>query len=144
VKSEKLYLGDTGLLAYLLDATPERFAADPKLTGMLLENFVAVELMKQVTWSRTRPSLWHFRDHRGNEVDFVLEARGSTKIVGVEVKSRATLDSDDFNGLRVLAEAASERFHRGIVLYTGSEALPFGKRMHALPITALWQLGAEK
>ena len=144
MKSEKLYLGDTGLLAYLLDATSERLAADPKLTGMLLENFVAVELMKQATWSRTRPSLWHFRDHRGNEVDFVLEARGGTKIVGVEVKSRATLDSDDFNGLRVLAEAAGERFHRGIVLYSGVEALPFGKQMHALPITALWQFGAEK
>ena len=143
VKSEKLYLGDTGLLAYLLDATSERFVADPKLTGMLTENFVAVELMKQATWSRTRPSLWHFRDHRGNEVDFVLEARGGTKIVGVEVKSRATLDSDDFNGVRVLAEAAGERFHRGIVLYSGVEALPFGKQMHALPITALWHLGAE-
>ena len=144
VKSEKLYLGDTGLLTYLLDATPERFAADPKVGGMLLENFVALELMKQAGWSRTRPSLWHFRDHRGNEVDFVLEARGGTKIVGIEVKSRATLDVDDFNGLRLLAEAAGERFHRGIVLYTGVESLPFGKRMYALPIPALWQMGAEK
>jgi len=144
VKSEKLYLGDTGLLAYLLDATPDRFAADPKVGGMLLEDFVAMELMKQATWSHTRPSLWHFRDHRGNEVDFVLEARGGRKIVGVEVKSRATLDAGDFNGLRMLAEAAGERFHRGIVLYTGAEPLPFGKQLHALPITALWQMGAEK
>ena len=144
VKSEKLYLGDTGLLAHLLDVTPERFAADPKAGGMLLENFVAVELLKQIAWSRTRPGLWHFRDHRGHEVDFVLEARGGTKIVGIDVKARATLDAADFNGLRVLADAAGERFHRGIVLYTGGESLPFGSRMHALPTTALWQMGAGK
>lgn len=143
VKSEKLYLGDTGLLAHVLDATHQRFLADPKLAGTLLENFVGVELMKQIAWSRARPSLWHFRDHRGNEVDFVLEASGGRKLVGIEVKSRATLDADDFRGLRVLAEAAGEKFHRGLVLYLGVEPLPFGRRMYALPMTALWRLGAQ-
>ena len=85
----------------------------------------------------------HFRDHRGNEVDFVLESRGGRQIVGIEVKSKATLGADDFRGLRVLAEAAGDQFHRGVVLYTGVEALPFGKQMYALPVTALWRLGAE-
>jgi predicted AAA+ superfamily ATPase len=143
VKSPKMYFGDTGLLAHALGATPERFAVDGKLTGTLLENFVATELLKQISWSRVKPSLWHFRDHRGNEVDFVLEPRGGRQIVGIEVKSRATLDADDFCGLRILAEAAGDQFHRGVVLYTGVEPLPFGKRMCALPITALWQLGGE-
>lgn len=143
VKSPKTYFGDTGLLAHVLGATPDRFAEDGKLTGTLLENFVATELLKQIGWSRAQPSLWHFRDHRGNEVDFVLERRGGQLIVGIEVKSKATLDADDFRGLRILAEAAGHRFHRGVLLYTGVESLPFGKQMHALPITALWRLGAE-
>ncbi len=59
------------------------------------------------------------------------------------MKNKATLDAHDFRGLRVLADAAGDQFHRGVVLYTGVEALPFGKQMHALPITALWQLGAQ-
>ena len=143
VKSPKMYFGDPGLLAHVLGATPERCAADGKLAGTLLENFVATELMKQIAWSRARPSLWHFRDHRGHEVDFVLEPRGGRAIVGLEVKSKATLDADDFRGMRVLAEAAGDRFCRGVVLYTGVEALPFGKQMYALPVTALWRLGAK-
>ncbi|MEE9293688.1 MAG: ATP-binding protein [Phycisphaerae bacterium] len=143
VKSEKIYLADSGLLAHVLDASPDSFSADPKMAGMLLENFVAVELMKQASWSRTRPSIWHFRDHRGHEVDFVLESPGGRKIVGIEVKSAATLKSADSQGLRVLSEAAGDRFHRGIVLYGGQEIMPLGRNLRALPISALWQLGAQ-
>ena len=111
----------------MLGATPERFGTDGKPTSTLLENFVATELLKQISWSRAKPSLWHFRDHRCNEVDFVLEPRDGRQIVGIEVKSKATLDADDFRGLRILAEAAGDRFHRGVLLYTGVESLPFGK-----------------
>jgi predicted AAA+ superfamily ATPase len=144
VKSEKVYIGDTGLLAHMLDANPQRLQADSKLAGTLLENFVALELLKQVSWSKSRPSLWHFRDHRGYEVDFVLESSRGGQIVGVEVKLAHTLDSDDAKGLRVLADAAGKAFHRGIILYGGDEALPFGRNLWALPISALWQLGASE
>ncbi len=143
VKSEKLYVGDTGLLAHMLDATPERFAADGKLAGMLLENFVALELLKQAAWSRTRPTIWHFRDHRGYEVDFVLEGSGGRKIVGIEVKSATTLNAEDARGLRVLAEAAGDAFHGGVILYGGHEVLPLGRKLRAMPISSLWQLGAR-
>jgi len=144
VKSEKVYLGDSGLLAYLLDVTPERFVTDRKLAGTLLENFIALELHKQISWSKTRPTLWYFRDHRGNEVDFVLEAPGGTKLVGIEAKSKVTLDERDFQGLRMLAEVIGKRFQRGILLYAGSETIPFGRNLKAMPISALWQLGARK
>ncbi len=143
VKSEKLYLGDTGLLAHLLDVTPDRFISDRKLAGLLLENFVVLELFKQVSWSRTRPTIWHFRDHQGHEVDMVLEDAGGRKIVGIEVKSKMTLDTDDYHGLRILAEAAGERFHRGILLYCGSEMIPFGRNLYALPVEGLWRLGTQ-
>ena len=85
----------------------------------------------------------HFRDHRGNEVDFVLEAPGGERLVGVEVKAKATLDSADFKGLRIFAEAAGKRFHRGVLLYTGTETIPFARNLHAFPISALWHLGAK-
>ncbi len=62
------------------------------------------------------------------------------RIVGVEVKASATISASDFKGLKALAEAVSDRFHRGVLLYTGSEALPFGKQMHALPVSALWRI----
>jgi predicted AAA+ superfamily ATPase len=128
----------------MLDATAERFRADSKLAGTLLENFVALELLKQASWSGTRPSLWHFRDHRGYEVDFVLESPRRGKIVGIEVKLTQSLDTADAKGLRVLADAAGGAFHRGIILYAGDEALPFGRNIWALPVSALWQLGVAR
>lgn len=143
VKSEKLYVGDTGLLAHMLAATPDRFATDPKLAGMLLENFVALELLKQSAWSTERPSIWHFRDHRGYEVDFVLESSRGRKLVGIEVKLSHTLKPADARGLHVLADAAGDAFHRGIILYGGDQTLPFGHNLWALPISALWRLNAQ-
>ena len=50
----------------------------------------------------------------------------------------ATVTSHDFNGLRALAEMTGPRFHRGIVLYTGTETIPFGANLYALPVDALW------
>lgn len=143
-KSEKVYLADTGLLGHLLDVAADRFGSNPKTAGALLENFVAVELLKQASWSKTRPTLWHFRDHQGNEVDFVLEGPGGRKLVGIDVKSTATLSAADFKGLRLLAEAGGDRFHRGIVLYTGAEVIPFGRKLYALPITNLWCMAATQ
>ena len=73
----------------------------------------------------------------GREVDIVLEDR-SGRIVGIEVKASATLGTNDIKGLKALAELAGKRFHRGIVLYTGQDAIPFGSRIHALPVSSLW------
>ena len=142
VKTPRLVLGDTGLMSYLLGLTEQRLAEHPNLIGPLLENFVVMELQKQATWSRVQPQLFHFRTQTGQEVDIVLEDSAG-QLVGVEVKAASTVSMQDFKGLRALAELAGRRFHRGVVLYTGSEPIPFGPRLHALPVSALWQLGAN-
>jgi len=36
-----------------------------------------------------------------------------------------------------------DRFLCGIVLYTGDQHVPFGVNFHALPVSALWELGAR-
>ncbi len=141
VKAPKLYLNDSGLLTHLLGTSKQRLGRDPKQRGPLVENFVVMELCKQATWSRTRPELFHFRTQAGREVDAVLED-STGRIVGIEIKAGATLSSDDLKGLRELADLAGERFHRGVVLYLGEDTIPFGPRLHALPIGALWETAA--
>jgi predicted AAA+ superfamily ATPase len=138
VKSPKLFLNDTGLLAHLLGLGEDRLGHDLKAFGPLIENFVYMELQKQASWSKTRPTLFHWRTHAGREVDIVMEDRTGS-LVGIEVKSGATLGANDIQGLKAMAETVGDRFHRGIVLYTGRETLPFGSRIHAVPISALWQ-----
>jgi len=141
-KAPKLLLNDSALLAHLIGADVERLRDDPGLGGGILENFVAMELLKQRGWSKLQPNLFHFRTHNGDEVDLVLED-SSGRVVGIETKAAASIDGSHFRGLRALAETAGDRFVRGIVMYTGSAAIPFGKNLVALPIPSLWSNSGE-
>lgn len=136
-KSPKVYIGDTGLAAHLLAIDETRLGEDPASISPLLENFVAMELRKQLDRSNTRATLHHFRTAAGREVDFVLETPDG-RIVGIEVKAGATTGSDDFKGLRALREAAGRKFVQGIVLSQDPTWIPFGSDMAMLPISALW------
>lgn len=138
VKSPKLLLRDTGLMAHLMGADLDRVRQDPGLLGGLLETFVAGEVRKQLGWSRTRARLFHYRTLPGQEVDLLLE-RADGRVVGLEVKASASIQAKDFRGLQGLSEALGDRFHRGIVLYTGAEGLPFGPNQWAMPVSALWE-----
>jgi len=138
VKSPKLYVNDTGLGAALVGQMDEDALRRSQLLGPLAENFVVMELRKQASWSQTDPSLYHFRTVAGREVDVLLESP-SGNLVGIEVKTSATVGPEDFRGLRALAEGAGERFRRGVLLYQGREVVPFGKDLHAAPLEALWQ-----
>jgi hypothetical protein len=42
-------------------------------------------------------------------------------------------------GLRNLAGHLGDRFVAGNVLYTGQQTLPFGEKIRALPVDALWR-----
>ncbi|HUT58236.1 MAG TPA: ATP-binding protein [Phycisphaerae bacterium] len=138
IKSPKLYLNDTGLAASLLGCGSRRALEASGLIGPLVENFVVMELRKQAAWSKSQPGLFHFRTLPGQEVDIVLESP-SGSVVGIEVKASASVRAADAKGLHALADAAGPRFVRGIVLYSGDEVVPFGKRLHAVPYGALWQ-----
>ena len=75
-------------------------------------------------------------------MDLVLEDAAG-RVVGIEVKASASVAAKDFKGLRTLAEAVGEGFVRGLVLYTGTESIPFGGAFHALPVQALWPPAAS-
>lgn len=137
IQTPKVYLNDTGLLAHLLGLTAERLKVDGTLAGGVLENFVLMELRKQSTWSDTRPEFYFWRTAAGQEVDIVLEDSAG-RLVGIEVKAGATLGGSDIRGLQAMASAAGKRWVRGVVLYTGTEVIPFAANLHALPLSQLW------
>jgi predicted AAA+ superfamily ATPase len=137
IQTPKVYLNDTGLLAYLLGATVDRLKAEGNLAGAVVENFVLMELRKQSTWSTTQPELFYWRTASGQEVDVVLEDRAG-RVVGVEVKAAATLSASDVRGLQALATTAGKHWVRGVVLYTGTEVVPFSANLHGVPISRLW------
>jgi predicted AAA+ superfamily ATPase len=137
IQTPKVYLNDTGLLAYVLGVTVDRLKTEGNLAGAILENFVSMELRKQATWSATQPELFYWRTASGQEVDVVLEDRAG-RLTGVEVKAAATLGANDVRGLRALASAAGKQWVRGVVLYGGAEVIPFSANLHGVPMPRLW------
>ncbi|MBI4682931.1 MAG: ATP-binding protein, partial [Nitrospirae bacterium] len=83
VKSPKLHLVDSGMAAQLSGVMNREHPGDRQFYGHLLETFVVMELRKQMTWNKTRCSLFYFRTSSGQEVDAVLEDIQG-RIVGIE------------------------------------------------------------
>lgn len=142
IRTPKLAVVDSGVAASLLGADAQTLLRPGGPFGPLLEGFVAMELARQLGWSRTRAELTHYRTKDGVEVDLVLEDRRGN-VVGIEVKASSTVRSEDFRGLRHLAERLGDDFLAGIVLHTGQQTLPFGPRMRAMPVASVWEIGAE-
>lgn len=137
IQTPKVYLNDSGLLAHVVGATVDRLRAEGNLAGAVLENFVVMEVRKQCAWSTTRPDIFYWRTTSGQEVDIVLEDRAG-KVAGIEVKAAATLGSNDVRGLQALADAVGKNWVRGVVLYAGSEVIPFSSNLHGVPLRRLW------
>jgi len=136
VSTPKVYLADSGLLAALLGADETRIAHDDQLTGKVLENFVAMEILKHLGWSTNRARLYHYQRDR-EDVDLILE-RADGQIVAIEIKARATIRTHDYKWLIKLRERRDSRFAAGIVIHPREQTIPLGDRLWALPIAALW------
>ena len=139
IAAPKLVLVDSGLAAHLAGVTPKRAAHPTMPIGPLVENFVLGELARQITWAAEPIRLYHYRDRDGYEVDAVLE-HSSGDVVAVEVKAAETVRSEDFRGIRHVARRIGDRLLAGIVLYAGGQPLPYGDRLRAVPISALWTM----
>lgn len=137
IKTSKLHFLDSGLLGALLGVTAERVARDRSIFGPLLETFVFAEVLKQSSWLNESYALYHYRDKDQDEVDLVIET-GSGTLIGIEVKAAATVNADDFRGLRKLASASGDDFKLGVVLYDGERTVPFGDQLFAAPTSCLW------
>jgi predicted AAA+ superfamily ATPase len=137
VKTAKLHVVDSGLLAFLIGANEQRIASDGAVAGMAFESFVAMEILRQSDWAEEPVSLYHYRDKEQREVDVIVERYGG-EVAGVEVKASATVGDRDFAGLRYLRDKLGARFKGGAVLYAGSDTLPFGDRLAAVPLSGLW------
>jgi hypothetical protein len=138
IGTPKLAFADTGIACHLLGQDAARLGEPDGAAGPMMETFVLMELARQLSWSSERAGLHHYRTKDRVEVDAVLETPDG-RVVAIEVKAGATVRTEDLAGLRHLGQRLGPRFIAGYVLYTGQQTLPFGDRLRALPIDALWQ-----
>jgi uncharacterized protein len=139
VRHPKIHLTDSGLAAHLLGVDAQALMKPTSsATGPLLETFVAGEIARQLTWGSTDARLHHFRDRDGAEVDCVLESSDG-RVAAVQVTASASVPSRSLRGLKLLRDKLGSAFVHGVILYTGAMPLPFGDRITALPLAAVWR-----
>lgn len=131
VKAPKLHGGDVGLTAHLAGIQNWKDAQRQNIAGPLLESLVAQHLSVFASASRLPTRLFHYRTHAGAEVDFVTARVRS--LLPIEIKLTATPDARDLGGLRAFMKDFAAPF--GVLLYAGTESIPLGRSIVALPLT---------
>ena len=138
VKSPKGYMVDSLLLCHLLQYELSDLEKNrPQIFGHVIENFVATELLKIMTFGGDKMDLFHFRTSDNKEVDFVLE-KSNGQLSAIEVKKSDNVSKSDFKGLEELQRITGNDFVCGVVLYRGKDVVPFGQNLWAVPMSNLW------
>lgn len=139
VRNAKYHFVDSGIASALrrFNATTFDVGENPTALGGILESYIFNELQRSLPLQDEDFRLYHWRSTEKREVDILVDA--GTKLVGIEVKSAATVSNDDFKHLRWFANEGPgrSRTFTGIVFYMGTEKLSFGDRQFALPVSCL-------
>lgn len=115
VKMPKLYFHDTGLACALLGIqNPLQLQTHP-LRGSLFENFVVGEFVKTQFNLGKQGQLYFWRDHKGNEIDLIVENGGD--LYPVEIKSGQTITSSYFKNIEFWNKLTGKQ--GGLVVYAG-------------------------
>lgn len=136
-KRKKSFMTDTGLMTSLLAWSADDLWMDSDRTGKLMESFVYQELAALTDCAETEYRLYHYRDREKREIDFLIE-REDRALLGIEIKSGATVRGEDARHLLWFSENLAQKAFTGVILYTGKKVVPLGKNIWAVPLSALW------
>jgi predicted AAA+ superfamily ATPase len=140
VKSPKLYLADSGLACFLLGIESDKQLDASPFLGPVFEGYVASEIVKSQLNAGKRRELYHFRDQKGLEVDFVVPT-GEGTVALVEAKATRTVRPELARSLEALETAAGDArsasfvIHRGAI--AGVESTTLRPGVKALPLLDL-------
>ncbi|MGD0466096.1 MAG: ATP-binding protein [Gammaproteobacteria bacterium] len=118
-KMPKLYFYDTGLLCNLLNIQEASQISVHSYKGMIFENFVITDLIKQQLHNNTIIPFYFWRDKLGNEIDCVIEKFND--LILIEIKSGKTIANDFFKGLRYWDKISDQKNYRKYLVYGGKE-----------------------
>lgn len=112
VKTPKMYFLDTGLACFLAGMKSVEDLLNSPVKGAFFENHVYAQMVRSRSNRGSRPDLYFFRDHQGNEIDF-LESRGGN-FIAYECKSNddPKINKKPFEALQAaFPKAQIERFY---------------------------------
>ena len=117
LSKSKLLMCDTGLMSFLAGIGSKEPLADV----------------------RREWKIYHYRNARGREIDFLLENMAGD-LICFEVKTSEGTKSDHFKNLRWFREQYGEKRRiKTVVLYCGIEDCQYSENEWALPMAYLWK-----
>ncbi len=134
-KAPKIYMGDTGIVCSLMGLKDPEHVMKGPMRGALMETAVVIEVMRSLTHQGEKPMLYFWRGPSGQEVDIIVDI--GTEIIPIEVKGSATPHPRMAQGIRSFMAAYPQKVQRGYVIHSGSEFLPLGDSVTAVPFGAL-------
>jgi len=132
IKRPKLYFYDTGLAARLLGIRSPDELRLHALRGHLFECWVVSELYKWNAHYRQQLPIHFWRDHKGREVDVLIEK--GDKIIAVEIKAGATINAAFFRGLEYYQHLAQDTLEGSYLVYGGEQ-----QQTRATGVVLPWQ-----
>lgn len=136
IKTPRLYMMDTGLMAWLTKwLTPETIRDGAK-SGQFFETFVVSEIIKSFHNQGQEPPLYFYRDTAQKEIDLLIEHGRS--VWPVEIKTTAKPErrmGSAFGYLRQYLPASDIRVERGTLINQYPQKLWLAEDLMAMPLT---------
>jgi uncharacterized protein len=118
VKMPKLYFYDTGLACSLLGIGKSSDLKTHFLKGGLFENLVINEFIKFRFNHALVDNCYFWRDHKGTEIDLILEA--GNKLIPIEIKAGETVSGDYFTAINHWNKISGNNTKNAHVFYGGN------------------------
>lgn len=138
IKTPKLYMLDTGLMAYLTKwLTADTLQRGAK-SGQFLETFVVTEMIKSFYNQGIEPPMYYYRDTNQKEIDVIIEQNGV--VYPIEIKSTANPDKKMGSAFKTLKDQLPEdeiKVGAGVILNQYPKKMWLTNELVALPLTYL-------
>ena len=129
IAPRKIYCVDTGII----NTVAFRFSEN---RGNLMENLVAVELRRRISYWHPGSEIYYWKDNRDREVDFVLKDGPGVKQL-IQVTYSSGRDEINRREIRSLLKASAELGCKELLVITWDyedELVVDGKRIKCLPL----------
>lgn len=134
IKTPKIYMLDTGLMAWLTKwLTPETIQFGAK-SGQFFETFVVSEILKSFYNNGVEPPIYFYRDTNQKEIDLLIEY--DRKLYPIEIKTTADPDkkmAKAFNILRDNLPPDDIEVTHGLIINQYPQKMWLAENLIALP-----------
>ena len=138
IKTPKVYMLDTGLMAWLTKWLTHETIKQGAKSGQFFETFVVSEIIKSFYNNGLEPPIYYYRDTNQKEIDMLIEYNRT--LYPVEIKTSASPDKKMAKAFGVLKENLPEseiKIGNGVIINQYPQKLWLTEDLVALPIWSI-------